>query len=72
MHLWGTQLGVSKVQICTLWECNENDMKKNKEVTRDVPDIRSPPAAAAAGGAGLASPAPADSDPSTQHEGKKV
>lgn len=46
-----------------------------KEVMRaagDVPDIRSPPPLAAAGVAGLASPAPADSDPSTQHEGKKV
>lgn len=52
---------------------HENDMKK--EVMRaagDVPDIRSPPALAAAGAAGLTSPAPADSDPSTQHEGKKV
>lgn len=49
--------------------------RKTKEVTRaagDIPDIRSPPAAAAAGAAGLASPVPADSDPFMQHEGKKV
>lgn len=38
----------------------------------DVPDIRSAPPAAAAGTAGLASPAPADSAPSMQHEGKRV
>lgn len=51
---------------------HENYMKKEQKVMRaagDVPDIRSPPVVAVAG---LASPAPADSDPSTQHEGKKV